>query len=395
MKLRNLTIQNFQSILDPVAVSLILNGHAPDDRRAFTTSTGARLTKVLAVLGANGSGKTTVMKSLAFLNWFMCQSFQVAPDASIPVTPHFSAASDPTSLEIEFELDDKIYRYHVSLTTERVYQESLHVHQQRSFAYVFTRVWNPSQQCYEIKQKNFGMLQKEAMKVRQNASLISTAAQYEIDIAKRITQLSITANINVLGRQAVDHQRVISTSDVYASNEKMRIRMAKILASWDLGLTDVRIEKHKATREDGSSDDINVPFGIHTVNNHDYKLMLLNESSGTQGAFVLLAHILPVLANGGVAVLDEMEADLHPHMLTPILDLFFSPKTNPHNAQLIFTSHSMEVLSHLHKGQVLLVEKDADCKTSAWRLDSVKGVRPDDNLYAKYMAGAYGAIPNL
>jgi predicted ATP-dependent endonuclease of OLD family len=82
-------------------------------------------------------------------------------------------------------------------------------------------------------------------------------------------------------------------------------------------------------------------------------------------------------------------------MLNPILDLFFSPKTNPKNAQIIFTCHSVEVLSLLHKSQVVLVEKNQDCVSDAWRLDSIKGVRADDNLYAKYMAGAYGAIPQV
>jgi len=33
--------------------------------------------------------------------------------------------------------------------------------------------------------------------------------------------------------------------------------------------------------------------------------------------------------------------------------------------------------------------------SEAWRLDSIKGLRADDNLYAKYMAGAYGAIPQV
>jgi hypothetical protein len=42
-----------------------------------------------------------------------------------------------------------------------------------------------------------------------------------------------------------------------------------------------------------------------------------------------------------------------------------------------------------------LVEKDEYNQSSAWRLDSVEGIRSSDNFYAKYMAGAYGAVPNL
>lgn len=395
MHIHSLTIENFQSIHEPVTVSLKQSKHAPDDHRTWTTSEGTRLTKTLAVLGANGSGKTTIIKSLAFLHWFMAYSFQLQHDAHIPVTPHFCAPQEPTTLEIEFSEDDRLYRYRVSLTTERVYQESLHMRQQRTFAYVFTRIWNPGTAQYDIKQQNFGLTQKEATKVRPNASLISTAAQFDVALARQFTQLHISANVNVMGRQGIDHSRLFDVANIYANDDMLRQRMANILSSWDMGLSDVRIEKRQVTQPDGQTQDLLIPVGIHIINGKDYPLLMVNESSGTQGAFVLLSHILPVLTYGGVALLDEMEADLHPHMLTPILDLFFSPKTNPHGAQLIFTSHSIEVLSQLHKGQVLLVEKDTACNTHAWRLDSMKGVRADDNLYAKYMAGAYGGVPQL
>ncbi|TSC62593.1 MAG: hypothetical protein Athens041674_454, partial [Parcubacteria group bacterium Athens0416_74] len=38
------------------------------------------------------------------------------------------------------------------------------------------------------------------------------------------------------------------------------------------------------------------------------------------------------------------------------------------------------------------VEKNEENSSVAWPLSSVK-VRSEDNYYAKYMAGAYGAIP--
>ncbi len=82
-------------------------------------------------------------------------------------------------------------------------------------------------------------------------------------------------------------------------------------------------------------------------------------------------------------------------MLEPILDLFANPASNPHGGQLLFTCHAMEVLNIIHKSQVMLVEKNTNNESNAWRLDSVEGIRGDDNFYAKYMAGAYGAVPQL
>jgi hypothetical protein len=43
----------------------------------------------------------------------------------------------------------------------------------------------------------------------------------------------------------------------------------------------------------------------------------------------------------------------------------------------------------------MLVQKNQDCERTAYRLDSVEGIRNDDNSYAKYMAGAYGAVSEL
>ena len=86
---------------------------------------------------------------------------------------------------------------------------------------------------------------------------------------------------------------------------------------------------------------------------------------------------------------------MHPHALPQIIELFANPVTNPKNSQLLFTTHSLEVLNHLEKEQIILVEKKEACQSEMYRLDDLKGVRRDDNIYAKYMAGAYGAVPNI
>ena len=393
--LRSFTLQNFQSFREPVQISLELNRHTPQDGQSCTSELGTRLSKAIAVIGANASGKTTLIKSLVFVDWFVKHSFHAKPNETIPLEAHFSATTEPSAFEVEFEFEGREWRYRLIASRDRVYHESLYSKQSRAFSYVFTREWNPERQGYVVKQQQFGMLQKEAEKVRENASLISTAAQYGVDLALTLVSAHVLSNVHGLGRQTMDHDQIMRASEFYAKNTGIRGQMATLLNQWDFGLSDVRVEKQTVTRESGKTEEIHIPFGIHRVGDKEHPLMFLYESSGTQGAFILLSRILPGLQQGGLVIIDELEADLHPHMLTPILDLFFSPKTNPHNAQIIFTCHSIEVLSLLHKSQVVLVEKDDKCESDAWRLDSVKGVRTDDNLYAKYMAGTYGAIPQL
>ncbi|WP_265664156.1 AAA family ATPase [Verminephrobacter aporrectodeae] len=402
MMLRSFTLQNFQSFKDPVRISLELNGHAPDDHRSCESPAGTHLSKAIAVIGANASGKTTLIKSLVFVDWFMKQSFRAKPGTPIPLAPHFSAAVDEAStFELEFEFDDQEWRYRLVASRDRVKHESLYAKPKhsRAFSYVFTREWQP-RKGYAVKQQQFGMPQKEAEKVHENASLISTAAQYEVKLALKLVSTIVLSNVRQFGRSKdsdLPFSEILRASDFYAKNTDIRNQMASLLRQWDLGLADVRMEKRIGKQEKrGVPNELEIPFGIHRVGDKEHSLAILEESSGTQSAFILLSRILPVLqCGGGLVVIDELEADLHPHMLRPILDLFFSPKTNPDNVQIIFTCHSMEVLSLLHKAQVVLVEKDGNCESDAWRLDDVKGVRSDDNLYAKYMAGAYGAIPQL
>jgi hypothetical protein len=187
-----------------------------------------------------------------------------------------------------------------------------------------------------------------------------------------------------------------NAAEHFARSAEQQKAMIRLLRSWDLGLTDIQLREVTVRGIAEESRKIWLPFGIHTSRiGKTHELAFFDESSGTQSAFVLLSRLLQTLSVGGLAVIDEFESDLHPHMLEPILALFASPDTNPHKAQLLFTCHAAEVLNLLHKSQIMLVEKNASCESAAWRLDEVKGIRTDDNFYAKYMAGAYGAVPQL
>lgn len=393
--LHSYTVKNFLSFREDTEVSFQLTKHAPVNDLSAVDTTGQRLTKAMAVIGPNGSGKTNLLKPLAFLGWFVSSSFQIDPKAKIFVQPHFFADDPVSEFEIEFDYDGRLWRYELAVTPDRVMSEALHVKTSRLFSYVFTREWLESSQSYRIKQQDFGFNPREAEKVRENASLISTAAQYQVPLASHFASLSLTTNVNYMGRQHFHDSDIVAASRFYANDEPALRQMSALLQTWDLGLADVTVEMLDVPNEKGEIQKVPLPFGMHQHADRTAKLSLFQESSGTQSAFVLLSRLLPVLRDGGLAVIDEFEADLHPHMLMPILDLFFSPETNPNNAQIIFTCHSVEVLNLLHKSQVTLVQKDEACGSEAWRLDSMRGVRNDDNLYAKYMAGAYGAIPNV
>ncbi len=92
--------------------------------------------------------------------------------------------------------------------TERVLHEALYAKHDR-MRYVFVRDWNEKDKAYDVKQQDFGLLPVEAKKVRPNASLIATAAQYGVPLAQRMVVGGIQTNIYQFGRHLYDSQQLL------------------------------------------------------------------------------------------------------------------------------------------------------------------------------------------
>jgi energy-coupling factor transporter ATP-binding protein EcfA2 len=390
--LHSYSFSNFQSFRERVEVDLTISRKVAMTEWMHEAPTGERVSKLMAVIGPNGSGKTALLKPMAFIAWFVSQSFQSPHDAGIPVAPHAAATNEPTELECTLDFDGKLWRYVLRCTPQRVLHEALYQKRER-FGYVFIRDWDAASNAYVIKQQEFGLAAQEARKVRPNVSFIAWAAQFGVPLAVRMTARYVNTNVNVYGRVPMGSQDVQVAAQHFSVHPEQRNRMEQLLSSWDLGLSGVELHELSLNNPQEPSQKVWVPFGMHKNKAGEFKLPFALESSGTQGAFVLLSRLLETLEIGGLAVIDEFENDLHPHMLEPILDLFANPSTNPHQAQLLFTCHAVEVLNLVHKSQVMLVQKNEECESSASRMDAVEGIRNDDNYYAKYMAGAYGAVP--
>jgi hypothetical protein len=390
--LHSYAFSNFQSFRDRAEVDFTLSRKVALTDWMAEAETGERVSKLMAVIGPNGSGKTALLKPLAFMSWFVSQSFQQPPDAAIPISPHVAAPLEPSEFEATVDFEGKLWRYVLRCTPERVLHEAIYQKRER-FGYVFIRDWEPESKSYVVKQQDFGLPAQEARKVRPNVSLISWAAQFGVPLAMRMASPSVITNVNVLGRVPMGDQAVLSAAEHFVANTSQREQMNKLLAAWDLGLSGIELQEIPVNDPQQPGRKVWIPFGRHHSRDTEFSLPFAMESSGTQGAFVLLSRLLQALEIGGLAVIDEFENDLHPHMLEPILDLFANPATNPHQAQLLFTCHAMEVLNLVHKSQVMLVQKNTDCESTASRMDAVEGIRNDDNFYAKYMAGAYGAVP--
>ena len=395
--IHKLSFKNFYSFMDGAEIDLVVNKNAPDTDAYFTDEFGNKLTKFMAFVGPNASGKTNLLKSLAFMKWFVVDSFSaLTPDEDIAFKPFlFCADSDKrsSSFDIEFETNKKIYKYELELNTKKIISEKLSIKEEKRFKILFDRSWNKEKNEYDFNFKRFDVPANFAQITRSNASILSTARQVNHKQSIEIANYLSAIQTNIVEGGKVPMEGLADAIKYYQENPEIKAKAEEILSRFDLGLAKINIQKV----ETSDKKVVYVPTGSHKYidGSKEYSLPFQYESRGTQNLLFLLRTILVVLQSGGVAVLDEMDNDLHPLMIPEIINLFSSETYNPKKAQLLFSTHSVQILNKLDKQQIILVEKNDKGISEAWNLADMKGVRADDNFYAKYMAGAYGAIPKV
>ncbi len=403
------TFRNFCSFANSATISFedIRKGVETKNNMFIDTTSGARISKVMIVIGPNASGKTNALKALAFLSWFVRNSFAgLEGEKEAILVDSFAFSEDKESVsefELVFDHNNTIYKYILHLCQTHVIKEELYRKEEtQHFNYLFKRNWNPKTESSDIVQRI--NLKTEVVKeiLRKNVSLIAASVAIKNDILTDIASFwqNIISNVNRMGKlwdtSSLGDRGLFEATEVYNKNQNLFNKAVQFLKDIDLGLDGVLIKEGEARNpKTGEAKKMYLPYGVHKVNEKQYNLPFAFESSGTKNMLVLLHFLMPAIEQGGIAVIDELEIDLHPHAVPQIIELFANPATNPNNSQLLFTSHSLEVLNHLEKEQIILVEKKQECKSELYRLDELKGIRRDDNIYAKYMAGAYGAVPNI
>jgi hypothetical protein len=125
------------------------------------------------------------------------------------------------------------------------------------------------------------------------------------------------------------------------------------------------------------------------------------ESSGTIRLLQSAVEAVPVLEKGGLVLIDEIDASLHPLLTAKLITLFQSPDTNRRGAQLIFTSHDATLLGLLdgeevlHRDQVWFTQKRVDGSSELFPLSDFKPRKEGENRMRRYLNGNYGAVPDI
>jgi len=190
----------------------------------------------------------------------------------------------------------------------------------------------------------------------------------------------------------------VSFSKRIVEDEEYRKTIEKFIRVADVGIVGLSIEENKDEKTKERH-----PYEVKTIHNvyndtgeiiREEKFELNMESSGTNRYFSFIQYILNIIEDGGVFIVDEMSARLHPILTKFIVDLF-QGKMNK-EAQLIFTTHDISLMNRkqFRRDEIAFVEKNKKGESILYTLADIKA-RSDASFAKDYMAGKYGAIPVL
>lgn len=421
-------VTNFRSIGEEQVLSLVpSNGQKEYSENIISDGKFSSLNAV-AIYGANGGGKSNLLRGIDVMSKIILRSARTSSTTKLPYDPFLlkdGFDKKDSSFEISFVIDNSRYRYGFSYNQDRISKEWL-------FRKVVGRETKLYERADDIIDVSSGF--KSSAKIidlaiettRDNTLFLSMCDMLNVEEAKSIFEWLSKLNI-INGQHSQLHE--IQTADLLL-NQNYADKIKNYLKSVCLNIKDIEVEttdieqlderskRNLLIRLSGHGSIISRKvLAHHTIydehSNPTDRTQAWNwderESSGSQKAMHLSGPILWVLVNGGILVVDEIEAFLHPIMMLNTIEIFLDPNSNPNKAQIIFATHDTNLLSYarLRRDQIYFAEKNKWESTDVFALSDFKyfgerngqtiseSERPDVDKEKRYIEGRYGAIPTL
>ena len=424
--LLNFAVTNYRSIKERQEFSLMAVDGLPHEDSLIHSKDGIQILPVALLFGANASGKSNILRAFGMMRQMVLNSVRLNPDDTLDEYEPFlldeESRNNDTEFEAEFIADtgqnvELHYRYGFSFSGKIISEEWLY-RQDRNTDEVelFIRTGGKVQ----INETEFPEGKGKEDTLNGNRLFLSLIAQLNGVQSKEV--------ISWFGRgtfvtASQTEQYITLTSALLKDKEDPiedeighYVDMAlTFLSNIDVGITELSIEEvavalPKDVPEELKkilSKDGHTTLKVESTHNRYNKQGEIigkeifrtehNESEGTLKITELLGGIFITLLGGRLLVIDELDAKLHPLLTRAIVQLFTNPKTNPHGAQLVFTTHDTNQLhlDYVRRDEIWFTEKSCVEATELYSHIEFKDFDPSMDITEQYVNGRYGAIPRI
>lgn len=351
------------------------------------------LLKVIAIYGANASGKSNFVDAYYAFGSIVRKSFQEnnKEDSDSVLTKYF----------FPFSLDEDC------LDSSTEYEA---IYQRGDYEYRYGFVFNSKQIEYEwlyrvsLKSRRQSCIFERTLdKIELGPSVKKACEKYLVNIDSDVLALSFFSSLKLRTHAFSDTIECIKdilpislSEDAQAHfmmnryfdkdfDESEKPKLLSFLNAIDVGIKDITVEKNKK--------DLSV-YTYHIGKNGEmYRFPIELESDGTRRAIAIYSLVRIAALYGKGLIIDEFNNQLHPLLQKYIVDLFYEESAC---GQLIYTTHDTTLLDKqfMRRDQVWFTSKNDDGESSLYSLAEFK-VRNDKSFGKDYLGGIYGGIPIL
>lgn len=377
-----LRLTNIFSIKDEVVLNLTSGKSKSDNASKLADNEFAaldyKLLKTAPIFGANASGKSNILKAVAFCRELVLNSHNNNEGTEFGFEPFkFDGYNNRESSFLIHFIHDKVeYEYSFSFTKTGVTRESLSYYPNGRMAEVFTRDESKGPDKSDIY--SFRPVVKRPLDVAVNTSrktlFISRASQMDRDIAKKVYAFFL---------DEMDFMKPLGTESqvrLFSAHSNILLNALRIA---DSDIADIRLgttttgAPHFVTYHNA---DKAIPFDLDT-----------EESDGTKKLFYAILRVVDAISGNKTLFWDEIDSSLHPKIVEYIFAFFHCGD----GAQLVCTTHDTNLLDlhKLRKDQIYFANKKDNGATELYSLFDFKDFRDTMNLQKAYIQGRFDAVP--
>ena len=394
MMLLAFRVKNFLSFREEAILDLRPNDNIKT-RPTHILQDNYEALKTIPIYGANASGKSNLILAISYMREFILFSIFGPPYKNVIgkfVPFSFDYNEAPTELEMMFYFEGRRYLYGFSIHKHKIAGEWLDIDDVSVF----------SRERDKIISANAAL-----SNASYNTDYLFLVALWRIlSIEDRVAlignmELFFKTNLLCLNPRTVG--AFSPTSIIYSSRLYKEQAFQNTILSF-LKLADPTIASFDFYEDTVFNEDSNKPEAmlqmrfVHKFYSGDgefvkaYPLPLSCESAGTLQLLIFIQLITKFTEDGGVLVIDELSAHLHPLLVEYILN-YLQRESNT-KAQLIYSTHSAETMSNqFREDECYLVEKDEKGCSSLYSLAAFSNL-PADRSEA-YLQGRFGAVPKI
>ncbi|HYE81303.1 MAG TPA: ATP-binding protein [Clostridia bacterium] len=412
--------QNFRSFKNRTQLNMEAGAQRTMDENLIREK-GLRILPSAVIYGANASGKSNIIMSMALMREIVLQGSLEAssPDLNnLELYPFaHSLEQSPILFEVEFTNKGSHFIYSFEAMTKlfdkekrQIISEQLWISSNKGMIQIFERdlqrvAIKRDKKVLSLIQYNEKLLGEFENKINKNldpAELFLTHAFKTVvssEIADKVidffkNKLIVVSDFTLKKTNLTLSAADMPEKDFLAWNETLN----GFVKNADFGPQRILFKSQKS--DDEHSADMRL-VSIYKSGKRD--VMVPAELMESRGTLKLLDFAIPfenLFAKGGIFVLDEFDAAIHPELIKGIIALFNDQTVNKKGAQLIFTTHNPIYLSNkiFRRDQIKFVEKDKDTfESTIYSLADFGStdVRNDQNYLLNYFKGKYGTLPYI